>query len=244
VLTRRSLIPTAGMLLFLAACSAASPPTLPATPAATATLMACDEMTPVPDRGSILPAFTPSYPCELENVSAHVDFCIVRASPELSYPCSQTESVREVAIGAGSRTLLIQRDYHYSAGCWHATTSDARSLRVCDRESGESTTLAQDVLGPPLLSPDGAWFAFVAAEPGSYRLKPHIFRVRADGTDLIQLDTRPFPQDRVLTAQLLRWSQDLEWLEVSLWDGREGGYHGYRIRTDGSGAFSLLPEPE
>ena len=238
--THRPLILAAGMLLILTACTAPFPPTVPATPAATATLIACDDMTPVPDRGSILTALTPSYPCQLENVSNHVDFCIVHASPDLSYPCSQTESIREIAIGEGSHTLLIQRDYHFSAGCWHGISSDVRSLRVCDGESGESTTVAEDVKGNPIPSPDRAWFAFVAAAPGSHGLEPHIFRVRSDDTGLVQLDTQPFPQDQVLAVQIFQWSEDGEWLEVSLWDGHEGGYHGYRIRTDGSGEFEVL----
>ena len=229
------------MLLTLTACTAPFRPTVPATPAAPATLIACDEMTPVPDRGSILPAFTPSDPCQLENVSNQVDYCLVHASPELQYPCSRTESVHEIALGEGGATLLIQRDYHVSTGCWHGITSDVRSLRVCDRGSGESTSLAQDVIGDPVLSPDGAWSAFVAAEPGSHRLSPHIFRVRLNGTDLVQLGTRPFPQDQVVGAQILQWSEDGEWLEVSLWDGREGSNHRYRIRPDGSGEFEMLP---
>ncbi len=215
-----------------------------AMPAATATLIDCAEMTPVPDRGSILATFTPSYPCELENVSKHVDFCMMHASPELAYPCSQTESVEETVMGEGASTLLIQHDYHFSAGCWHGINSDTRSLRVCDRESGESTIFAQDVLGDPILSPDGNWFAFVAAEPGSDRFKSHLFCARSDGTDLVQLDTQPFPQHQSVGIQILRWSEDGKWLEVQVWDGREGGYHGYRIRSDGSGELETFsPQP-
>ncbi|MBE2224539.1 MAG: hypothetical protein IAF02_23570 [Anaerolineae bacterium] len=236
-----SLILAAGMLSILTACTAPFPPTLTTTPTAPATLIDCDEMTPVPNQGSILPAFTPSYSCELENVSNHIDFCMVHASSELSYPCSRTESIHEIVIGEGSHTLLIQRDYHVSAGCWTGITSDLRSLRVCDSRSGIATTLAKDALGDPILSPDGAWFAFVAAESGSDHLKPHIFRVRLDGTDLIQLDAQPFPLDQVVGVQILQWSEDGEWLEVSLWDGHEGSYHRYRIRPDGSGEFEILP---
>ena len=219
---------------------AISPQTSP-TPEATATLISCDEMTPVANRGSILPEFTPAYPCELENVQRHVDFCMVHASPTLSYPCSQTESVAERVIGAGEQTQLIQRDEHISAGCWHGISSDTRALRRCDIESGAITTLAEDVLGELIPSPDGAWFAFVAAEPGSHRLKPHLFRVRADGADLLQLDTGPFPQEQVVGAHIAGWSADGAWLEISLWDGRAHGYHRYRLRTDGSGEFAALP---
>lgn len=239
----RLLLLTTGIILFLIACPAPapSPEPEPATPAATATLIACETMTPAPDRGSILPTFTPSYPCELENVSRRVDFCLVQDGPELSYPCSQTESIQETALGEGSQTVLIQHNYHFSAGCWHGTNADVRSLRVCNSRSGESTTLAEDVKSDAVPSPDRAGFAFVTAEPGSFGLKPHLFRVRSDGTGLLQLDTRPFPQDQVVGAQILGWSEDGAWLDVSLWDGHEGGYHRYRLHTDGSGQFETLP---
>jgi hypothetical protein len=234
----------AGLSLLLLACLAAPPATSPPAspiPDATAALISCDEMTPVADHGSILPEFTPAYPCELENVERHVDFCMVHASPTLSYPCSQTESVAEQVIGAGEQTQLIQRDEHVSAGCWHGASSDTRALRRCDTASGASVTLAEDVLGVPISSPDEAWFAFVAAEPGSYRLGPHLFRVRVDGAELLQLDTQPFPQEQVVGAHIVGWSEDGEWLEISLWDGRANGYHRYRLRTDGSGQFEVLP---
>ncbi|NBD36315.1 MAG: hypothetical protein GVY30_10020, partial [Chloroflexi bacterium] len=90
-----------GLSLLLLACLAAPPAISPLgspTLEATATLISCDERTPVANRGSILPEFTPAYPCELENVQRHVDFCMVHASPTLSYPCSQTESVAERVI--------------------------------------------------------------------------------------------------------------------------------------------------
>jgi hypothetical protein len=239
----RSLMLTTGIVLFLTACTAPapSPEPEPASPIATATLIACDDVTPVPDRGSILPTFTPSYPCELENVSKHVDFCMVRGRSDFSYPCSQTESIQEITLGEGSQTVLIQRDYHFSSGCWHGVNSNVRSLRVCDSQSGESTTLAEDVACDAIASPDRAGFAFVAAEPGSFGLKPHLFRVRLDGTGLLQLDTRPFPQEQVVATRILRWSEDGAWLDVSLWDGHEGGFHRYCLRTDGSGQFERLP---
>lgn len=229
-----------GILLPLVACTAVLPPAepIPSSVTATATLIACSQMPTPRNRGSILPLFTPAYACELEQAERHVKFCMVHASAELSYPCSQQESVHEHVIGEGGQTQLIQRDYHYSAGCWHGVTSDTRSLRVCDSDSGDSTTLAHDLIGDPIRSPDGAWFAYVAAEPGSGRLKPHIFRVRADGTDLIQLDTQPFPQDQVVGAQIIEWSADGDWLRISLWDGNADGQHQYTLRADGSGLFT------
>lgn len=225
-------------LLFLVACAESDSAT--AVPPATSTLIACNEQTAIPTPGSILPTFTPSYACELENASEHINFCMVHDSPELSYPCSQFESVEEVAVSEGARTRLIQRDHHLSRGCWTAVTTHTRSLRVCDKESGTSTTVAADIKGDLLQSPDGDWLAFVAIEPGNY-FEPHIFQVRVDGTELMQLDTRPFPLETVPGAQVLQWSEDGEWLEVSLWDGHENSLHRYRIRTDGSGEFEALP---
>ena len=233
-----------GMLLILCACAVlpGSPPpaTIPVTQPATPTLISCDAMTPVADHGSILPVFTPTYACELEHVARHVDFCMVHASPELSYPCSQTESVQETTIGKSERSLLIKRDYHLSGGCWHGITADRRSLRACDSASGKSTTLAEDAKGDPLLSPDATAFAFVATAPDD-PFTTRLFRVRMDGSELIRLDTKPFPQEQSLAAVIRRWSQDGAWLEISLWDGYEGGHHRYRLRTDGSGAYEALP---
>ncbi len=225
--------------MSLVACINSRPSTESTMPTATATLIACDEMTHDPYPGSILPSFTPSYHCELEDAYNKVYSCMVHASPELSYPCSQTESAKEMVISQEGHSLLIQRDYHYSAGCWHGVTSDIRSLRACDSESGKSNTLAEDVIGDPIFSPDGAWLAFVAAEPESNRLEPHIFRVRSDGTDLIQLDVQPFPQDQVVGAWIFQWSEDGAWLEVSLWNGRD--HIRYHLRSDGSGEFEALP---
>lgn len=225
--------------MTLAACAAPTTAVaITASPTAAA-LIDCAETTPLPEGWSILPTFEPSYPCELENVSNHVDFCMVHASPELSYPCSRDESVQETIIGEGSQTRLIQRDYHYSGGCWSGVTSDVRSLRVCDAASGESTILVENVRGTLLPSPDGLWFAFVLWEAGSYGYA-HIYRVRSDGTDLIKLDTQPFPQAQA-GASILRWTEDGEWLAVSLWDGTANGWYGYRLRIDGSGAFETLP---
>lgn len=203
-------------------------------------LISCAMMTPAPDRGSLLPPFIPAYACALENRSIHVDFCMVQASPTLSYPCSQTESVQESVISKGDTTQLIQRDYQVSAGCWHGTSYAERALRVCDRRNGQITTLHGQVQGTPLPSPDGVWFAFVAAAPDNV-FAVHLFRVRADGTALHQLDTKPFPQAQVVGATIRTWAATGVWLEVLLWDGRDGGWHPYRLYTDGSGTFEKLP---
>jgi hypothetical protein len=202
-----------------------------------ATQTACIENAPDPVTHSILPTFMPAFPCELQNASNRVDACSV---PKLSYTC-QSESIHETALGEGSDTMLIQHDYFNSAGCWSSVTTERRSLRVCDTESGEITTLAEDVLGELMPSPDGAWLAIVSAKLESHRMEPHIFRLALDATEIVQLDTQLFPQDFVVGARILEWSEDGEWLEVSLWDGNEEGYYRYRLRTDGSGEFELLP---
>ncbi len=239
------LILTFGLLLI--ACTTPSPsPQVTTTPSqitATppSTLIDCSDSTPHPDRISILPNFTPTYACELENVSKHVEFCMVYASPELSYPCSQTESIAETIVGEGDRTVLIQHNHHYSSGCWTAVSINTRSLRVCDKESGRSTTPVQDIKGQLVPSPDGAWIAFVDAAPGTLGLEPHIFLIRSDGTDLIQLDKRPFPQNQVVGIHISQWSEEGEWLNVSLWDGSENGRYTYHLRLDGSGEFERLP---
>jgi hypothetical protein len=225
-------------LLVLTACNSVESNT--AVPQATSTLIACNERTVIPTPGSILPAFTTSYACELENASEQVNFCMNHTSPELSYPCSQFESVQEIAIGEGEQTLLIQRDYYLSRGCWTAVTTETRSLRTCDKVSGYDTILATNIYGELVPSPDEKWYAFAATELEKF-FEPHVFQVRADGTEMMQLDVRPFPHEQVPGAQILKWSEDGEWLEVSLWDGHENGYHRYRIRTDGSGEFEALP---
>jgi hypothetical protein len=199
-------------------------------------MTACSEA-PIPD-SSILPPFTPSHACELENISADTSCQDGYYSTMMPRVCGASESVREVVIGKGSHTQLIQRDYHYFGGCWDGITSDVRSLRICDTDSGESTTLKEHIRGDPLPSPDGTWFVFNALA-STHDVSIHLFRVRADGTDLTQLDTQPFPH-RVVGAQDYRWSEGNAWLEVSLWDGTENGWRNYRLRTDGSGAYVAL----
>ena len=225
-------------LLVLTACSESPPAT--AEPLVTAALIACDERIITPTPGSILPAFQPAAACELENAAAQVDFCLVQASDTLSYPCSRHESVQETAVSERNQTLLIQRDHHISQGCWTAVTTDTRTLWACDKESGTRTILVHNVYGAIMPSPDGEWLAFVATEPEEI-YKPHIFRARTDGTELTQLDSRPFPLEQVPGIQILQWSADDTWLELSLWDGHADSIHRYRVRTDGSGEFQALP---
>lgn len=226
-----------GALLLLPGCGVRVPPGPPAGP----TLINCKDLPPAPVREPVLPPFVPAYPCELENATNRIDDCTVYASDTLSYPCSRSESVQEHVIASEDDRLVIQRDFHFSAGCWRGTTVDVRSLRVCDRTTGESVVLAPDILSDAVSSPDGTGLAFVSAESPWERTAPHIYYVRIDGRNLVQLDTQPFPQERVVGARILGWVGEGEWLEVSLWDGREEGHHGYRLRPDGSGVFEEVP---
>ena len=65
---------------------------------------------------SILPTYTPAYACELEQAYQQISYCLVQASPDLSYPCTRTEAVTETLLGQSAVSQLIQRDYHFSAG--------------------------------------------------------------------------------------------------------------------------------
>lgn len=208
------------------------------TPVATATLVPCTNFKQSDaSQPSILPTFTPAYACQLEQADQQVNYCMVQASPELSYPCTRTEAVKETLLSQSTTSHLIQRDYHFSAGCWHGISSDSRSIKVCDSQSGESSLVMAGIFGDLLPSPDKTWFAFAAAT-APHQVTQHLYVVRADGSELIQLDTQPLPWGQIVGSQFHQWSADGAWVEVSLWDGREGGWHRYQLRTDGSGAFS------
>ncbi|MFN8489592.1 MAG: hypothetical protein U0350_18555 [Caldilineaceae bacterium] len=125
-----SLLLTTTILVMLTACTE---PIQPAAHAPPTGLINCAVMTPAPDRGSLLPPFTPAYACALENRSKYVDFCMVQASPTLSYPCSQTESVQESVIGKGRVTQLIRRDYHFA---WDGREGGWRHYRLHTDGSG------------------------------------------------------------------------------------------------------------
>lgn len=223
------------LLLLVTACT---PVVRPPAPVATAPLVACTDFEQsAVSQPSILPTFTPAYACQLEQADQQVSYCMVQASPELSYPCTRTEAVKETLLGQSDASHLIQRDYHFSAGCWHGISSDTRSLKVCDSQSGESTLVMAGIFGDLLPSPDKAWFAFAAAT-APHEVTQHLYVVRADGRELIQLDTQPLPWGQIVGNQFHQWSTDGAWVEVSLWDGREGGWHRYQLQTDGSGEFS------
>lgn len=234
---RTSLTMLAGLSLAVTACGAAPPPATPATEA----YISCDDATPIPVGYSALPAFTPSYPCELEKAANSESCMLTQPTPQRSYPCGQSEMVEETLLGEGDQSVLIQRYTLFSAGCWHGTNRERRSLKACDPSNGESTVLAEGVIGEAHPSPDGAWYAFMATGPDISALTPHVYKVRADGSEMVQLDTQRFPQSQVVGGAILGWSSDGAWVEITLWDASNNIWHEYRLLTDGSGGFEVLP---
>jgi hypothetical protein len=84
----------------------------------------------LPTDFSILPPFTPAYPCELQNVTMNDD-----------HLC-RYERVQEKIVGQDEYGLLIQRDAHTGQGCWSSINVDTHELRVCNRRNGQVSTLA------------------------------------------------------------------------------------------------------
>lgn len=136
---------------------------------------------------------------------------------------------------------LIQRDHTLAAGCWHGTTTEDRSLRLCDTNACASRVVAERVRGDPVPTSSGTRWAYVAAGPELNGLADHVFVIDLADGGPVQLDTQPLPQASVVGAQILGWSVDERWLDVSLWDGAADGYHRYRLSTDGRGDFETLP---
>jgi hypothetical protein len=107
--------------------------------------------------------------------------------------------------------------------------------------------LASHVAGNLIASPDGESHAFVVTDLGRSRegdvtsFVVDVLRVSSDGASLVQLDSSDLPPGTA-GAQVIGWSEDGDWLELSLWDGTEDGWHPYRLRTDGSGEYEAAPE--
>ena len=195
-------------------------------PTATPTLL--------PDDFTLLPTFGPSYPCELERVEAY-DETLCRS-----------ETVEERVLAEGDGVTFIQHDYHVGQGCWGSINQDIHELRVCQRDSGEVTVLSDEIVTEVLPSPDGEWYVFGTMSMDAADddlLEPQVYRVRADGTDLQQLDAQGFPDFAVGAPGNLHWLDD-EWLAVTLWTGIEGDYCAYRLKADGSGIYEPLPSAE
>jgi len=191
--------------------------------------------TPLPDNFTLIPTLVPDFPCELQNVDRHDD------------QLCRSESVHESIVAQGEGVLFIAHDYQMGQGCWDGVTLQSRELRVCNRSSGVITTLSKNFASDLPLSPDGEWLAFGTMNPLSTErdaLRPHLFRVRRDGSGLQQLDVHSFAGYRVSAPRDLRWL-DNDWLAFSLWDGTsENGWHPYRLRADGSGVYIPLPDPK
>lgn len=199
---------------------------LPPTSPPTATLL--------PEGASLIPEFTPAYSCELQNVDIY-DEHICR-----------NERVQESVLAEGESILFIQHDYHLGTGCWGSINQDIHELHICDATSGARTALTDSLVTALLPSPDGAWYAYgtMSLKPNDPdMLHPHIFRLRADGTGAEQLDTQAFPDYAVGAPADLRWLDD-EWLAFSLWDGTQDGWHPFRLKADGSGAYQPLANAE
>jgi hypothetical protein len=224
---RRSVTFAAAILtVTLAACRTRAPDFSTTTPDPPST------PTPLPADFSLIPPFTPSYPCELQNVDAYDE--------QLCW----NERVTETTVAQGDRILFIH-EYHRGTGCWGTIHEDRRELRVCDTRSGQTTTLAGHVTSELVPSPDGEWFVFVVLDYGPHEndddgLHPHVYRVRRNGTDLLRLDAAGLGPSTV-GAAMPCWSPDGEWIELSLWDGTAEGWRWRRIKTDGSGVYEPLP---
>ncbi len=194
---------------------------LPTTPMPTPTV------TPLPEGFTLIPAFAPAFPCELQYVDVH-DEALCRS-----------EWVHETVLAEGDGVTFIQHDYHWGQGCWSGVSQDIHELRVCNRASGAVTLLSDELTSGLFASPDGIWYAFGAMNPdalGEEAFNPRVYRVRRDGTGLQRLDTQAFPEFAVGAPLHLRWIDD-QWLALTLWDGSENGYHPYRLKADGSGKY-------
>lgn len=189
--------------------------------------------TPLPEsnEGPLIPPFTPSYACELQNDTTSVS----------NGEQCRSERIQEEIAAEGDNVVFIHRTYHRGYGCWSAINSYSYQLKSCNLTSGESVILLDKQTTPLMPSPDGLWFAFGAID--IEQLEPHVYRVGRDGSGLQKLDTRDLPGWAVSVAQVA-WSSSGEWLTMKLWDGTTDGWHPYRIATDGSGLYEVLAPPD
>lgn len=197
-----------------------TPPPTAATPAPTLVADAIDE--------PLLPPFTPSSPCGLQN-----DFATVS---DESY--CRSERITETVAARGDGVLFIQQTHHLGYGCWSGINTYKYALYVCDTASGARTRLFDQPTTPLAASPDGNWLAFGVIDQMNFDAS--VYKIRADGSDLRRLDTQPLPEPTV-GVNVAGWSTDGEWIDLSLWDGTEDGWHPARLRADGSGDYEFLP---
>lgn len=182
-----------------------------------------DPPTALPADFTLIPTFVPDYPCALQNVTVY-DETLCRS-----------ESISEYQLFSGNGVEFIAHDQHVGTGCWTSINQDSHGLRVCDRSSGAVVTLTPNLVTDLVPSPDGGWLAFGTMNPLSMAgdaLKPHLYRVRLDGSGLQQLDSQPLPAYAVGAPRDLRWLSAAE-LAFSLWDGTADGWHPYRLSVPG-----------
>ncbi len=191
-------------------------------------------MTPLPDDFTLIPPFTPAFACQLHNADVYdADLC-------------RSEQIMETALAQGEGVTFIDHQSTLSTGCWGSISQTVRELRICQLTSGAVQVLTPNLVTAFVPSPDGAWFAYGTMNPLSIdgdALRPHIYRVSADGANVQSLDRQAFPDFAVGAPADLRWLDDT-WIAVSLWDGTTGGWHSYRLKTDGSGVVEPLGENE
>ena len=153
-------------------------------------------ITPLPDDFTLIPAFTPSFACELHN--AHVydaDRC-------------RNERITERALAQGIGVSFIEHTYIMSTGCWGSISRMIRELHVCQLDSGATRVLTPNLVTALVPSPDGTWFAYGTMNSlgtDGDALRPHIYRVKADGTTVQSLDAGGFPDFAVGAPGDLRW---------------------------------------
>lgn len=189
--------------------------------------------TPLPDNFTLLPSFTPAFACEMDVRDTYsADLC-------------RSERVEERAITQDGQTVLYTRDVHVGTGCWSGINVDRRSLWTCDLDSGARTLITDHFAADPVRSHDGTAFAFytlnLLAQPPNSGIQLDIYRINADGSGMLHLSPRGLPNG-IVGAAIVSWSEDDQWLELSLWDGTENGWHPYRLAADGSGVFARLPD--
>jgi hypothetical protein len=216
------------LLLFLAGCKLSPDMNRPVPPTDSSSDQIDLPPTEVPGSPGdpLIPAFNPSYPCELQNETASIsegDDC-------------RSEGIREVIAAEENEVLFIHRTHQRGYGCWSGTSTYTYQLAACNTLTGETLPLSDKQTTLLVPSPDGAWFAF--GEIDVQHLEVHVYRVSSDGTELLQLDSVPLPEWAVSVVPEA-WSPDGKWLVLKLWDGTADGWHSALIATDGSGILEM-----